>query len=48
MVDNGYHRQMAITAVANGRAALALFGRLFIANPDLVERLKENAPLTIG
>jgi N-ethylmaleimide reductase len=45
MVNNGYDRQMAIAAVASGRADLVSFGRLFIANPDLVERLKENAPL---
>jgi len=45
MVNNGYDRQMAIDAVASGRADLVSFGRLFIANPDLVERLSENAPL---
>ena len=45
MANNGYDRQMAIDAVASGRADLVSFGRLFIANPDLVERLKEDAPL---
>ena len=45
MVNNGYNRKMAIDAVASGRADLVSFGRLFIANPDLVERLRENAPL---
>jgi N-ethylmaleimide reductase len=45
MVNNGYDRQMAIDAVASGRADLVSFGRLFIANPDLVERLSKNAPL---
>jgi N-ethylmaleimide reductase len=45
MVNNGYDRQMAIDAVASGRADLVSFGRPFIANPDLVERLSENAPL---
>ena len=45
MVNNGYDRQMAIDAVASGRADLVSFGRLFIANPDLVERLRENVPL---
>jgi len=45
MVNNGYDRQMAINAVASGRADLVSFGRLFMANPDLVERLKENAAL---
>jgi len=45
MVNNGYDREMAIDAVASGRADLVSFGRLFIANPDLVQRLRENAPL---
>ena len=45
MVNNGYDRKMAIEAIASGRADLVSFGRLFIANPDLVERLRENAPL---
>jgi N-ethylmaleimide reductase len=45
MVNNGYDRQMAIDAVATGCADLVSFGRLFIANPDLVERLRDNAPL---
>ena len=45
MVNNGYDRQMAVDAVASGRADLVSFGRLFIANPDLVERLRTNAPL---
>jgi N-ethylmaleimide reductase len=45
MVNNGYDRQMAINAVASGRADLVSFGRLFLANPDLVRRLKENAAM---
>jgi len=45
MSNNGYDRKMAIAAVSSGRADLISFGRLFISNPDLVERLKENAPL---
>jgi N-ethylmaleimide reductase len=31
--------------VASGRADLIAFGKLFIANPDLVERLRANAGL---
>ena len=46
MVNNGYDRQMAIKAVSSGRADLVSFGRPFISNPDLVERLKDNAPLS--
>jgi N-ethylmaleimide reductase len=45
MVNNGYNREMAIEAVAGGRVDLVSFGRLFIANPDLVERLSIKAPL---
>ena len=45
MVNNGYDRQMAIDAVASGRADLVAFGRPFITNPDLVARLNEGAPL---
>ena len=45
MVNNGIDRTMAIDTVASGRADLVSFGRLFIANPDLVERLSKNAPL---
>jgi len=45
MVNNGYDRHMAIDAVASGRADLVSFGRLFMANPDLVERLRLDAPL---
>ena len=45
MVNNGYDRQMAIDALESGRADLVSFGRPFIANPDLVERLSLDAPL---
>jgi N-ethylmaleimide reductase len=45
MVNNGYDRAMALQAVASGRADLVAFGKLFIANPDLVRRLREDAPL---
>jgi len=44
MVNNGYQRQMALGAVASGAADLVSFGRPFIGNPDLVRRLRENAP----
>ena len=45
MVNNGYTRAMAINAVASGNADLVSFGRAFLANPDLVARLEQNAPL---
>ncbi len=45
MVNNGYDRESAADAVESGRADLVAFGRLFIANPDLVRRLREHAAL---
>jgi N-ethylmaleimide reductase len=45
MVNNGYSRQMAFEVVASGAAELVAFGRPFISNPDLVRRLREDAPL---
>lgn len=47
MVNNGYNREMAIEAVSSGHADLVSFGRLFLANPDLVERLLKNATLNV-
>ena len=44
MVNNAYDRALAEAALANG-ADIVAFGRPFISNPDLVERLKQNAPL---
>lgn len=46
MLNNGYTRELALSAVAEDRADLIAFGRPFISNPDLVERLRANAPLT--
>ncbi len=45
IANNGYNREMSINAIESGRADAVAFGRLFIANPDLVERLKINAAL---
>jgi N-ethylmaleimide reductase len=44
MVNNGYNADLATQAVGGG-ADLVAFGRPFIANPDLVERLRTGAPL---
>ena len=45
MVNNGYSRAMALDAVASGAADLVAIGKPFISNPDLVRRLREDAPL---
>lgn len=47
MVNNGYTREMADAAVSAG-VDLVSFGRPFIANPDLVERLRRNGPYNEG
>ena len=45
IVNNGYDRDSAVAAVKSGHADGVAFGKLFIANPDLVARFKENAAL---
>jgi N-ethylmaleimide reductase len=45
MANNGYDRATAIAAIADGRADLVAFGRLYISNPDLAERLAIDADL---
>jgi len=45
MANNGYDRERAIEAVQSGEVDLVAFGKLFIANPDLVARLEQDAPL---
>ncbi|KQY15395.1 alkene reductase [Rhizobium sp. Root482] len=45
MTNNGYDRDLALTSVEEGKTDLVAFGKAFIANPDLVQRLKDNAPL---
>lgn len=45
IANNGYDLALAIKARQDNLADLIAFGRPFIANPDLVERLKTGAPL---
>lgn len=45
MVNNGYDRELAEAAVASGNADVVAFGKPFIANPDLVRRLREQSAL---
>lgn len=47
MVNNGLDKALAEQALREG-ADLVAFGRPFIANPDLVERLRRNKPLNPG
>lgn len=41
----GYTTRMGIDAIAAGLADAVAFGRMFIANPDLPERIRAGAPL---
>ncbi|MBN6152290.1 alkene reductase [Xanthomonas sp. AmX2] len=45
VANNGYDPALATARLADGNADLFAFGRAFIGNPDLVERLKTGAPL---
>ncbi|WP_136685550.1 alkene reductase [Falsirhodobacter xinxiangensis] len=45
IANNGYDRDLAIRAVDSGEADAVAFGRPYISNPDLAERLAKNAPL---
>jgi N-ethylmaleimide reductase len=45
IANGGYDREKGNAAIANGYADLISFGTLFLANPDLTERLRLNAPL---
>ena len=46
--NNNYDLEMALERRAQGRIDAVAFGRLFIANPDLVERLRRGVELTIA
>jgi N-ethylmaleimide reductase len=43
IVNNGYTRELALAAVADGHADAVAFGKPFIANPDLGLRLQRGA-----
>jgi N-ethylmaleimide reductase len=45
MTNGSYTRESGEAAVARGAADAVVYGRPFIANPDLVERYARNAPL---
>ncbi|OBY25000.1 alkene reductase [Leisingera sp. JC1] len=48
MANNGYDRETALARTASGEVGLVAFGRPFISNPDLVDRLAADAPLNEG
>ncbi len=45
IANNGYDFKLATEILDQNKADLIAFGKLFISNPDLVERLKLGAPL---
>ncbi len=45
MVNNGYTKEMAESAITSGHADLVAFGVPFLANPDLVSRFRNGYPL---
>jgi N-ethylmaleimide reductase len=45
IANNGYSRDLAVSELRKGNADLIAFGKPYISNPDLVERLRINAPL---
>jgi N-ethylmaleimide reductase len=45
ILNGGYNKEKGNEAISNGNADMISFGTLFLANPDLPERFKLNAPL---
>ena len=48
IANNGYDKAMAVQAIVSGYADAIAFGMAYIANPDLVRRLREDAPLAVA
>jgi N-ethylmaleimide reductase len=46
ILSGGYDKEMAEADIQDGMGDLVAFGRPFINNPDLVERFKNNWPLS--
>lgn len=47
IANNGYNLDLAVRARAQNLADLIAFGRLYISNPDLVERLRSGAAFNV-
>ncbi|KAH9330185.1 hypothetical protein KI387_002293, partial [Taxus chinensis] len=45
LVAGGYDREDGEAAISSGKADLVVYGRLFLANPDLPKRFELDAPL---
>jgi N-ethylmaleimide reductase len=44
MLNGAYDPQRAAAAIASGDGDLVAFGRLYLANPDLPERIRQGGP----
>ncbi|GAB6094862.1 alkene reductase [Desulfatiferula olefinivorans] len=47
MANGGYDRERIARSLLHGDADAVSLGKLFLANPDLVERFRKNAPLNV-
>lgn len=45
IANNGFTPELAANAIRSGQTDLVSFGRPFLANPDLVERIRRGTPL---
>ena len=45
MINNGFDHEKGNKIIEDGLADMVAFGKLYISNPDLVERFEANAPL---
>ena len=48
VANGGYDKQRANAAIAASRADCVAFGKFYVANPDLVERFAQDAPLNVA
>jgi N-ethylmaleimide reductase len=46
ITNGGYNKETGESAIASGNAELVSFGKPYLANPDLVKRFSNNAPLS--
>jgi len=46
IASGGYNAETGATAIKNGDADLIAIGRSFIANPDYVEKVKQEKTIT--
>ncbi|MUP46774.1 alkene reductase [Gramella sp. BOM4] len=45
MINNGFDRELGNKVIEDGDADLVAFGKLFVSNPDLPERFRNNWPI---